>query len=146
MYCIYIQDKGYYCGRTNAIRHFSSTPRVIDWIDVGAIESIRVVESIAKELAEEYNCDVEIKKLYITKWSVCNPAPRKTFNDLNVGDKFVFNIDIKDGHNSFEYIKLVNNNALCVKSPCDRIYFVQDIKTSSTAFVTLIKENCLENL
>lgn len=111
MYCIYVQDKGYYCGRTGGIRHFSPTLRIIDWTD-----DIEIIESIAKELTEKYGCKTEIKGICFTSVKEFNPRKKIFFKDIDVGKVFRY----KNYAGCWTYIKLSQYETLLIDCPTER--------------------------
>lgn len=132
---------GYYAESHNGIIEYHGKP-VLN--DIGCED---IVRGIAKQVSEEMKDKVIITRLEDKYFDSVDYQPRKTFNDLSVGDKFVFNIDIKHGDNSYEYIKLRDSKVLCIKCPNGSAsYYLESIILSSTSYVTLIKENCLENV
>lgn len=131
MYTIYVEGLGYLTPGG-----FENNEYFLGW-------DLSVVTETAQKLNNQHNKRVvvtEIKEVVVLDKQL-------TFKDLNVGDRFVFCLDIWEEGNSHEYIKLKENYILCVKSIRREDLFISSkMDLSEDHKVKLIKEKSLDVL
>lgn len=132
-YTIYVEGLGFYDGF------------IFGQAEYPIRDSLDTVSATAKRLQEKHNKKVTVSKVETTKTEVL-VLDQLTFDDLDVGDKFVFCMDITSSGNRYECVKLQNDHILCVKNIYGEPYTTEKISICKTGAVKLLKKNCLENL